>query len=195
MKSCLVIVDIQRDFCTGGALAVPHADEVVEPINALRQEGNYSLVALSRDWHPPRHCSFASTHGVSPFTAYHGDAGADVYWPDHCVADTPGAEFHPLLYRREDDIVVSKGTDPGRDAYSCFCGTTLDELLRSHGILECDFVGLALDYCVKQSALEARRLGYRARVLVPYTRAVDPATEESVLDELAAAGVFIARTF
>ncbi|TNJ26922.1 Pyrazinamidase/nicotinamidase [Giardia muris] len=194
MMSCLVIVDVQMDFCMEGVLAVPHADEIVEPINALRREGNYTLIVLSRDWHPPRHCSFASTHGVPPFTTYIGEAGPDVYWPDHCVADTPGAEFHPLLYRENDDIVISKGTNPAQDAYSCFCGTDLDKLLRGRGILECDFVGLALDYCVKQSALDAQKLGYRARVLVPYTRAVDSAIEEDVLNELAATGVSVVRS-
>jgi nicotinamidase/pyrazinamidase len=170
----LIEVDVQNDFCPGGALAVEHGDEVVERLNRMAPE--YELVVATRDWHPPDHGSFSERGGT---------------WPVHCVQGTPGAELHPGLDHDAIDAVIDKGQDPGTEGYSGFEGTGLADLLREHGVDRVHVGGLALDYCVKNTALDARREGFDVVVHLDATRAVDvrPGDGERAVAELRDAGV------
>ena len=174
MADALLVVDVQNDFCPGGALAVDRGDEVVAPINRLARD--FELVVATRDWHPPDHRSFV------------GEGGP---WPVHCVRDSDGAQLHPLLDRARLDAIVDKGRARDEEGYSAFESTGLEELLHAHGVTRVHVAGLALDYCVKQTALDARRLGFAVVVHRDATRAVDVQVGdgERALDELAAAGV------
>lgn len=170
----LIVVDVQNDFCPGGALAVPDGDAVVEPINRMAREA--PLVIATRDWHPADHGSFAERGGP---------------WPVHCVAGTAGAELHPGIERDRVDVVLDKGQALDRDGYSGFEGTELERLLREHDVDTVDITGLALDYCVKATALDARRAGLNVVVHRGATRAVEvePGDGERAVEELRAAGV------
>ncbi|MGZ4269511.1 MAG: nicotinamidase [Solirubrobacteraceae bacterium] len=177
MARALVIVDVQSDFVPpAGALAVPGGDEVLEPINALAASGGFDLVVATRDWHPADHGSFAR----------HGGR-----WPVHCVAGTPGAELHPELERATIDVIVDKGQDRDTEGYSGFHATDLASLLRERGIDEVTIVGLATDYCVRQTALDALAEGFAVRVHEAAVRGVDAADAQAALDELRAAGAVI----
>ena len=179
MSRALVIVDFQNDFCPGGALAVAGGDEIAERINALAASGRFDLVLATRDWHPPDHSSFAERGGP---------------WPVHCVADTPGAQLHPALDAERIDVIVDKGRDPGTEGYSGFDGTNLAELLRERGIDHVTVVGLATDYCVKNTALDALKEGLRVIVDSTAVRGVDveEGDSERALAEVRAAGGAIA---
>jgi nicotinamidase/pyrazinamidase len=170
----LIVVDVQNDFCPGGALAVTDGDAVVEPANRLASESGF--VIATRDWHPADHGSFAEQGGT---------------WPAHCVAGTPGAELHAGIDRARIDAVVDKGQARDREGYSGFEGTELERLLREHDVDAVDVIGLALDYCVKETALDARRAGFDVTVHRGATRAVEvqPGDGERAVDELRAAGV------
>jgi nicotinamidase/pyrazinamidase len=169
----LIVVDVQNDFCPGGALAVTGADEILEAVNRLA--GEAQLVIATRDWHPPDHGSFAQRGGA---------------WPVHCVRDTPGAQIHPGLDAKL-DAIVDKGVAPDREGYSGFEDTELEPLLREHDVDTVHVVGLALDYCVKATALDARRAGFGVIVHREATRAVnvEPGDDERAVEELRAAGV------
>ena len=158
-KRALIVVDVQNDFCPGGALAVPHGDEVVTPLNRLIREflGRDDLVVKSRDWHPRKTKHFAEFGGM---------------WPVHCVQGTHGAEFHRDLLDDPRIIVVSKGLGD-EDSYSAFDGTDLAELLRKQGVEEVWVGGLATDYCVKNTVLDAAREGFRVKALEDAMRAVE----------------------
>ena len=179
MAQALLIVDYQNDFNPGGALAVPGGDEIAGRLNELAGSGDYDLVVATRDWHPPDHGSFAEHGGP---------------WPVHCVAGTPGAELHPALDDARVDVVLDKGTDPQTEGYSGFQGTRLAELLHERGIDRVTVVGLATDYCVKNTALEALREGFGVTVDSTAVRGVDvqPGDSERALEELRAAGAAIA---
>jgi nicotinamidase/pyrazinamidase len=170
----LIVVDVQNDFCPGGALAVPEGDSVVEPVNRLAAGSEF--VVATRDWHPPDHGSFASQGGP---------------WPVHCVAGSDGAEIHAGIDRDLIDAVVDKGQAVDREGYSGFEGTELLALLREHDVDAVDVAGLALDYCVKATALDARRAGLAVTVHRGATRAVEvaPGDGERAVEELRAAGV------
>jgi len=170
------VVDVQNDFCPGGALAVKDGDAVVAPINQLMKRSE--LVLATRDWHPPDHSSFAAQGGP---------------WPEHCVQGTTGAELHPELDRDRIEVVVDKGQDRGREGYSGFEGTELDALLREHGVDTVHVAGLALDYCVRATALDARRAGFDVVLHRDATRPVDAARGdgERAVAELEAAGVSV----
>ncbi|MGO9497989.1 MAG: nicotinamidase [Solirubrobacteraceae bacterium] len=172
----LIVVDVQYDFCPGGALAVPHGDAVVEVVNRLAREA--AFVVATRDWHPGDHGSFTTQGGV---------------WPVHCVRDTPGAQLHPGIDSRQIDVVVDKGRDAELEGYSGFEGTELERLLRDRGVDAVDVAGLALDYCVKATALDARRAGFDVTVHRGATRAVEasPGDGERAVEELRAAGVSV----
>src|SRR3954463_654143 len=139
MAEALIIVDFQNDFTSGGALEVAGGDEIAGRLNELAADPRFDLVVATRDWHPANHNSFAEQGGP---------------WPVHCVQGTPGAELHPALDAAAVDVVVDKGQDPATEGYSGFDGTNLAELLRERGVTEVTVVGLATDYCVKQTALE-----------------------------------------
>jgi nicotinamidase/pyrazinamidase len=175
MAEALVIVDFQNDFTPGGALAVPHGDEVAERLNALAASSDYDLVVATRDWHPADHGSFAARGGI---------------WPEHCVAGTPGAELHPDLEAARVDVIVDKGQDPATEGYSGFDGTSLAALLRERGIDRVTVAGLATDYCVRATALDALREGFAVTLDTAASRGIDatPGDVDRALDEVRAAG-------
>jgi nicotinamidase-related amidase len=179
MPRALLIVDFQNDFTPGGALAVPHGDEIAARINALAASGDYDLVVATRDWHPPDHGSFAERGGP---------------WPVHCVAGSPGAQLHPALDASRVDVIVDKGQDPDTEGYSGFEGTRLAELLHERGITQVTVVGLATDYCVKNTALDALRQGFQVTVDSTAVRGVEvaPGDSERALAEVRAGGGVIA---
>ncbi len=177
MSAALIVIDVQNDFCPGGALAVPGGDEVVAPINAMMER--FDSVILTQDWHPAGHSSFASAHpGKQPFDTTEMSYGQQVLWPDHCVMGSAGAEFHAGL-RSDGDLILRKGFRPGIDSYSAFfendqtTATGLEGYLRSRGITDLTLVGLATDFCVAFSAMDARRLGFAVTVELSACRAID----------------------
>ena len=167
------MVDVQNDFCPGGALAVPAGDEILDAVNRLATETPF--VIATRDWHPPDHGSFTERGGS---------------WPVHCVRDTPGAQLHPGL-GASIDAIIDKGQAREREGYSGFEDTALERLLRDRGVETVHVVGLALDYCVKATALGAREAGFGVVVHREATRAVnvEPGDDERAVEELRAAGV------
>lgn len=192
----LVVVDVQNDFCPGGALPVPRGDEVVPVINRLCPR--FPLVVASQDWHPPNHVSFASNHpGKQVLDVVEVDGQEQVLWPDHCVAGSWGADFHPALDTRFFRMIIRKGTDPRVDSYSTFRDNRKDRVtglagfLRELGVTTVTVVGLATDYCVAATALDAVELGFRASVFLPACRAVGapPGHTEKTLERLRQAGV------
>lgn len=176
-KTALIVVDVQRDFCAGGALAVPDGDAVIPPINALIEKFHSAgrPIFLTRDWHPADHSSFADQGGL---------------WPPHCVADTEGADFHPGLQVVDGMTVVSKATERDADAYSGFEGTDLGSQLLAAEIAEVFVCGLATDYCVKATVLDAREAGLVTTVLTDAIRGVDVQAGDSnrALEEMLKAG-------
>jgi nicotinamidase/pyrazinamidase len=179
VTQALVIVDFQNDFCPGGALAVPDGDAIAGRINELAASGDYGVVVATRDWHPPDHGSFADQGGP---------------WPVHCVAGTPGAELHHALDPTPIDAVVDKGQDVGTEGYSGFEGTRLADILRDHGVDHVTVVGLATDYCVKNTALDALRDGFSVTVDSTATRGVEveEGDSERALEQVRAAGASVA---
>ena len=174
----LLVVDVQNDFCTGGALAVPGGEAVVPGINRLWE--GYACKVLTQDWHPPGHASFASSHeGKQPFDTGRLDYGEQVLWPDHCVQGTPGAAFHPELRTDGADLVLRKGFRPGIDSYSAFfendrtTPTGLAGYLRERGVERVLLTGLATDFCVGFSALDALASGFETVVLEDLCRGLD----------------------
>ncbi len=193
--NALVLVDIQNDFMPFGSLPVPDGDEVVEVANALARV--FEIVVATQDWHPADHASFASNHeGRVSGETIELDGITQVLWPDHCVQNTPGASFHSGLDVAAIDLVVRKGSDRAIDSYSGFFDnghlrdTGLAEALRSLGVDDVTLVGLATDYCVKYTALDARALGFRVSVVADGVRAVDlrPGDGAAAIDEMRSAG-------
>ncbi len=177
-NEALIVIDVQNDFCPGGALAVAGGDEIISRINGLMDD--FATVVLTQDWHPADHSSFAANHpGAQPFTLIQMPYGPQVLWPVHCVQGTEGAEFHKALRTDPAQLVVRKGFRPEIDSYSAFfendhvTPTGLEGYLRSRGVTAITLVGLATDYCVAYSALDAARLGFKATVLEGATRAID----------------------
>lgn len=176
--TALIVVDLQNDFCPGGALAVSGGDEIVPLVNRLI--GKFEHVILTQDWHPAGHSSFASSHpGKEPFSTVEMPYGPQTLWPDHCVQGTRGAEFHPGLEWTKAELVIRKGFRTAIDSYSTFfendhkTPTGLAGYLRERGITDLTLVGLATDFCVAYSAIDARRLGFNAKVLLDGCRAID----------------------
>ena len=175
---CLIVVDVQNDFCPGGALAVPRGDEIVPLVNRIAQR--FEIVVLTQDWHPAGHASFASSHpGRKPFETVRLRYGKQVLWPEHCVQGTPGAAFHAALETRGAQLVIRKGHHAKVDSYSAFLEadrrtrTGLDGYLKSRGVKRVFCVGLATDFCVAWTALDARRYGLQAVVIEDACRAID----------------------
>jgi nicotinamidase/pyrazinamidase len=194
----LIVVDVQNDFCPGGALAVPDGDAVVPVANGLMDR--FELVVASQDWHPEGHVSFASNHaGKMPGDVIDVGGMPQTLWPDHCVQGTPGAAFPPGLDTGSVDRVFQKGVDPQIDSYSAFFdnarmrATGLAAFLREAGVDEVWLCGLATDYCVKFSALDALDSGFEVVVVEDGVRAVDlvPGDGQRALDELRQAGARI----
>jgi nicotinamidase/pyrazinamidase len=174
----LLVIDVQNDFCPGGALAVGEGDAVVPVINALTER--FDHVVLTQDWHPPGHSSFASVHpGSAPFEVITMPYGPQVLWPDHCVQGTAGAGFHPKLLVDRAELVIRKGFRGAIDSYSAFyendrrTPTGLAGYFRERGFKRVFLVGLATDYCVYYSAVDARREGFEAIVIESGCRAID----------------------
>jgi nicotinamidase/pyrazinamidase len=190
----LIVIDVQNDFCPGGALAVTEGDSIVPGINALMDD--FPAVILTQDWHPAGHLSFASSHaGRQPFDMVQMPYGPQVLWPDHCVQGTVGAAFHPGL-RTDGDLVIRKGFRPEIDSYSAFfendraTATGLEGYLKTRGLHDLTLVGLATDYCVAYSALDAVRLGFRVTVRLDLCRAIDlQGSLARMMSELREAGV------
>jgi nicotinamidase/pyrazinamidase len=196
--NALILVDLQNDFCPGGALPVPGGDEVVPLANRL--QSRFDVVVATQDWHPAGHLSFAANHpGRQPGESIELDGIPQVLWPVHCVQDTPGAEFHPALDRSRIERVFQKGTDPRIDSYSGFFdngrrrATGLAEFLTAHGVADVFVCGLATDYCVKFTALDAARLGFKTHLLAEACRGVElhPGDIQRAIDEMRAGGVVI----
>lgn len=198
MPKALIVIDMQLDFCPGGRLAVAGGDEIVVPINNLMPD--YDAVVLTQDWHPQDHASFADNHpGAQPFSLMQMPYGPQVLWPAHCIIGTPGAGFHPALAVDCADLVLRKGFRPQIDSYSAFyendhrTATGLAGYLRERDLSELHFVGLAHDFCVAWSAVDAARLGFRATVIEDATRAIDlNGSREAARDNMRQAGVTLA---
>jgi nicotinamidase/pyrazinamidase len=174
----LLIIDVQCDFCSGGKLAVADGDAVVPVINRLAKR--FQHVALTQDWHPPSHSSFATSHpGSAPFDIVSMPYGQQTLWPDHCVQGTPGAAFHPQLATERAELVIRKGFRPEIDSYSAFyendrrTPTGLAGCLRERGLQRIFLTGLATDFCVFYSAVDARRLGFAVVLIEAGCRAID----------------------
>ena len=176
--TAFVIIDVQNDFCSGGALAVPGGEEVIPRINALQED--FAVRVLTQDWHPVTHSSFASNHDSGqPFSVIEMDYGPQVLWPDHCVQGSNGARFHPDLETDPADVIIRKGFRPAIDSYSAFfendhaTPTGLEGYLNHRGVRNLVMAGLATDFCVRFSAVDAARLGFRVTVLEGACRAID----------------------
>lgn len=174
----LVVVDAQSDFCPGGALAVPEGDRIVAVANRLAER--FRHVVLTQDWHPRGHVSFASSHpGRKPYETITVSYGEQVLWPDHCIPGTPGAEFHPALDTRRAALIVRKGHNPQIDSYSALyendhrTPTGLGGYLRERGLRRLFLAGLATDFCVQYSALDARREGFEVYLIEDAVRGID----------------------
>jgi len=177
---CLIVVDVQNDFCPGGALEVKHGDEIVPLVNQLARK--FENVVITQDWHPPGHISFASSHpGRKPFETKRLRYGEQVLWPDHCVRGTRGAALHEALDVPHAQLVIRKGFHPNVDSYSGFLEadrktkTGLDGYLKSRGVKRAYCVGLATDFCVAWTALDARRFRFESVVIEDACRAIDNA--------------------
>lgn len=177
-QDVLIVIDVQRDFCPGGALAVPDGDAVVKAIHRIAPR--FEHIVLTQDWHPAGHSSFASSHDdKQPFESIETSYGAQTLWPDHCVQGTAGAEFHPALSLPQAELILRKGFRPQIDSYSAFfendraTATGLAGYLKERALNRVFLAGLAYDFCVGYSALDARRLGFEAIVLRDACRAID----------------------
>jgi nicotinamidase/pyrazinamidase len=181
----LLIVDFQNDFCPGGALAVPEGDRIARPISELLDL--FDFVVATRDWHPENHGSFA---GVEVDMEKWRGTDPPSIWPVHCVQGTRGAELHPSLDRAKIDVVLNKGQDPNSQGYSAFQDTRLGDLLRAHDVHRLYVAGLATDYCVKNSVLDARQEGFDVTVVEDAIRGVEvePGDSEQAIEEMRRAG-------
>ncbi|PUB15669.1 bifunctional nicotinamidase/pyrazinamidase [Yoonia sediminilitoris] len=177
MTHALIVIDVQNDFCPGGALAVAGGNEIVDGINAAMSD--YEAVILTQDWHPAGHSSFASTHGAAPMSMMDMPYGPQVLWPDHCIQGSIGAQFHPDLQTDKADLIIRKGYNPAIDSYSAFfendhsTPTGLEGYLRTRKIDRLTLVGLATDFCVNYSAVDAAKLGFAVQVNMDLCRAID----------------------
>ncbi|WP_313601190.1 bifunctional nicotinamidase/pyrazinamidase [Rhizobium sp.] len=196
----LLLIDMQNGFCPGGNLAVPDGDSVIPVANRLISDGGYDVVVASQDWHPANHGSFASQHpGKKPFEMGELSGQPQVMWPDHCVQGTPDAELHPDLEVSEIDYIQQKGENPAVDSYSAFRDndhaalTGLAGYLKAQQITELDICGLATDYCVKFSALDARDMlpNVNVRFISDASRGIDPQGIKDAISEMRERGVDI----
>lgn len=200
LHTALIVIDVQNDFCPGGALAVAEGDAVVAPINRIAER--FAVRVLTQDWHPADHRSFAANHpGAAAFSMAEMPYGPQVLWPAHCVQNTPGAALHPGLRAEPADLILRKGFRAEIDSYSAFfendhaTPTGLGGYLRERGVERVWLAGLALDYCVAYSALDAVRLGFEVTVIEDACRAIDlEGSRDAALDKMRAEGVAIATS-
>ena len=178
MSKTLLVIDVQNDFCPGGALAVSEGDQIIPAINGLMV--GYDRVILTQDWHPKGHCSFASSHNSkAPLDMVEMPYGPQVLWPDHCMQGTFGAQLHADINQDAAALILRKGSNPLIDSYSAFfendhvTATGLNGYLQNCGVSALDMVGLATDFCVNYSAVDAAKLGYSVRVLLGACRGID----------------------
>ncbi|MBP2461512.1 MULTISPECIES: bifunctional nicotinamidase/pyrazinamidase [unclassified Rhizobium] len=199
----LLLIDIQNGFCPGGNLAVAHGDDIVPIANSLISDGGYDVIVASQDWHPANHGSFASQHpGKKPFDMGELSGQPQVMWPDHCVQETADAEFHPDLDIGAVDYIQQKGENPAVDSYSAFRDndqaalTGLAGYLRAQQITELDVCGLATDYCVKFSALDAVEMlpDVKVRFIEDASRGITPEGVRAAIEEMRANGVGIIKS-
>jgi nicotinamidase/pyrazinamidase len=199
--NALIIVDLQNDFLPGGALPVPHGDEVIPVANELQR--HFRLVVATKDWHPPDHGSFAANHkGKKPGDRIILDGIEQILWPVHCVQNTHGAEFAPTFDTSRIALVFHKGVDPLIDSYSTFFDnahrrhTGLAHYLEERSIKDIYLLGLALDYCVKYSALDARQLGLNTHVILDGCRGIElePGDIDRALDEMKGVGAILLQS-
>jgi nicotinamidase/pyrazinamidase len=194
-RAALLVIDVQNDFIPGGQLPVPEGDLIVPLINRLGRQ--FKQVIIAQDWHPPGHASFASSHpGRKPYEVIQLPYGEQTLWPEHCVRDTPGAEFHAELDLPHAQLIIRKGCNPDIDSYSAFLEadrtttTGLAGYLKERGIDTVYMVGLALDFCVMFSALDARAAGFNAFVVMDACRAIDlDGSLAAAIDRMQVAGV------
>ena len=200
MTKALLLIDIQNGFCPGGNLPVAEGDAVVAVANRLMAHGAYDLVVASQDWHPENHGSFASQHpGKKPFDMGELSGQPQVMWPDHCVQGTQDAEFHPDLDTDRIDYIQRKGENPAVDSYSAFRDndkaalTGLSDWLKAKGVTEVDIMGLATDYCVRFSALDAVDMlpGVKVRLIADGCRGIEAKGVEDAVEAMREAGVEI----
>lgn len=198
--AALIVVDVQPDFCPGGALAVERGDEILDAVARLMERGGFGLQVATQDWHPPDHVSFASRHpDRDPLETIELYGHEQVLWPDHCVQGTPGAELHGRLPWRRVAAIVRKGTDPAADSYSGFRNnwnpdgerppTGLAGYLRERQVERVVVCGLARDYCVRWTAEDAAEAGFDTTVLWNLTRSVDPSGDSDLRRTLEAEGI------
>ena len=198
MTNALIVIDVQNDFCPGGALAVAGGDAIVAGINVLMTE--FSAVVLTQDWHPADHSSFADNHaGAAPYSVVQMPYGPQVLWPSHCVQGSNGAAFHADLSHTRANMIIRKGFRPEIDSYSAFfendhkTPTGLDGYLRSRGVTKLVLCGLATDFCVGFSALDAAELGFEVTVRMDLCRAIDlDGSLAGMVGKMEAAGVVLA---
>ncbi|MCY4306452.1 MAG: bifunctional nicotinamidase/pyrazinamidase [Aestuariivita sp.] len=178
MSDALIVIDVQNDFCTGGALAVPNSDEIIPRINALMSE--YDSIVLTQDWHPNEHLSFASSHKhKKAYDSIDMSYGYQVLWPDHCIQGSEGAEFHSELNTSQANLIIRKGMNPNIDSYSAFyendkkTPTGLEGYLKTLDVTDVTLVGLATDFCVNYSAVDAAKLDFNVKVMTDLSRAID----------------------
>ncbi len=196
--SAIIVIDIQNDFCPGGALAVADGDSIVAPVNALLAD--FPVRVFTQDWHPAGHSSFASSHpGQDPFNVTEMPYGPQVLWPDHCIIGSDGAAFHAGLNTDAADLIIRKGFRPQIDSYSAFfendhsTPTGLEGYLRTRGVTDLTLVGLATDFCVNFSAVDAARLDFSVTVRQDLCRAIDlDGSLTAARDGMRAAGVTLA---
>jgi nicotinamidase/pyrazinamidase len=199
MTTALIVIDVQNDFCAGGALEVPDGDAVVPVINAMLAD--YEVRVFTQDWHPERHSSFASEHeGRAPMEVIEMPYGPQVLWPDHCIQGTEGAAFHPDLRTEPADLIIRKGFRREIDSYSAFfendheTATGLEGYLRTRGVTRVVCAGLATDFCVHFSAVDAAKLGFETAVHLPGCRGIDAdGSLEAAMTAMRAAGVGVAE--
>lgn len=191
----LIVIDVQNDFCPGGALAVTGGDEIVPGINALMHD--FATVILTQDWHPEAHSSFATSHDAAAFSTMEMPYATQVLWPDHCIQNSNGAAFHPGL-RTDGDLIIRKGFNPDIDSYSAFfendktTPTGLEGYLKTRGITELTMVGLATDFCVTYSAVDAATLGFSVTVQTNLCRSIDmDGSLDAAMNSLKNAGVVL----
>ena len=199
-NEALIVVDMQNDFCEGGTLAVSGAGAIVPKVNRLIAEHDH--VVLTQDWHPPKHASFAMAWpDAAPFSTRPFPYGPQTLWPAHCVQGTPGAAFHPDLEATKAELIVRKGFHAGIDSYSAFrendrmTRTGLDGYLKARGFTRVVLCGLALDYCVAWSALDARQAAFDVTVMVEATAAIDlEGSRRKMLTEMRQGGINLNAT-